>query len=133
MTRIEAARYLDAPPTNDAPVVLRDVALKRISPGCDDEDCREERQHTDPADNAYITVTINRKQVEFGQGVEPELIRRSVDLLASCIYMSQKLRWDEIVEGPRAIGGAAKQSYLRVVFENPRAIEVPRAKFAQSR
>ena len=29
--RIEAARYLDAPPTNDAPVVLRDIALTPIS------------------------------------------------------------------------------------------------------
>jgi hypothetical protein len=80
------------------------------------------------ADATNITAIIKGKHVEFSSGIRPQIVQRSVDLLASCAYMNAKPKWGAASTEPQSIADAEKQSHLHLVFSSPRMVEIPREK-----
>ena len=76
------------------------------------------------ADSTNVTLVIDGKFVALSDTVRPQIIQRSVDLLASSAYKNENPNWGAPAE-PQTILDAKKESHLHLNFSVPRKIEIP--------
>lgn len=79
------------------------------------------------ADTTHVFVTIKGNRMEFSSDTRAQIVRRSVDLLASCGFMESKPKWGAPAE-PQSMADVQKQSHLHLIFSSPRKVEVPTEK-----
>ena len=77
------------------------------------------------AERTNITAIIKGKQVEFRSDIHAKAVQKSLELLASCGYMSAKPKWGAGPTEPKSIAEVEKQSHLHLVFSSPVKMMVP--------
>jgi len=76
------------------------------------------------ADLPSVSLVVDGKPVELSADVRPQLVQRSVDLLASSAFINAKPNWGAPTE-PQTITDAQKQSHMHLVFSSPGKVEAP--------
>lgn len=75
-------------------------------------------------DAINLAGTIKGAKVAYTRNSRERIARKSVDLLASCIYMNPRPNWGASSTAPPGIENARKQSHLDLVFSTPQKVEV---------